>query len=148
MKKLLVLLSSLFIFAGLFTGCPKEAPQTTLTEEEEYTNFYNKIAAHTWVCATLNSPAFSEYSEARLEKYGTGDSEDISLYGKLKNDNSVQRIGSVLNKKDSSVIKINSSEWKRITTDQTFIVKIISNNTINVIITFEDNTIELNFTMI
>ncbi len=49
MKKLLVLLSSLFIFAGLFTGCPKEAPQTTLTEEEEYTNFYNKIAAHTWV---------------------------------------------------------------------------------------------------
>ena len=49
MKKLLVLLSSLFIFASLFTGCPKEAPQTTLTEEEEYTNFYNKIAAHTWV---------------------------------------------------------------------------------------------------
>ena len=49
MKKLLVLLSSLLIFAGLFTGCPKEAPQTTLTEEEEYEIFYNKIAAHTWV---------------------------------------------------------------------------------------------------
>lgn len=57
MKKLLVLLSSLFIFANLFTACGNTSNTPELTEEEEYTNFYNKIAAHTWVASNLNMDA-------------------------------------------------------------------------------------------
>ena len=112
MKKLLVLLSSLLIFAGLFTGCPKEAPQTTLTEEEEYTNFYNKIAAHTWV--DNNVPVVVEGMTVTENKIYESGNEIKWVFKFINGADTETNDGSLLKKNMSE----NSREWHRITSNK------------------------------
>jgi hypothetical protein len=145
MKKLLVLLSSLFIFAGLFTGCPKEAPQTTLTEEEEYTNFYNKIAAHTWVDNNTYT-----YGEISISNNKIQEDAQFNLIRWTMDyvENGVPGNGSntVLKKDDLSKIeRFNANKYKYNSSKNVYFIMELKNNKLYVEYQFQEASFNMEF---
>ena len=147
MKKLLVLLSSLLIFAGLFTGCPKEAPQTTLTEEEEYEIFYNKIAAYTWVDNNTYTYGEISFSNNKIQE-----DKQFNLISWTMDyiENGVPGNGSntILKKDDLSKIeRFNANKYKYIisSTNVYFIME-LKNNKLYVEYQFQEDSFNMEFT--
>ena len=142
-EKLLPVITSLLIFAGLFTACGNKANTPELTEEEEYEIFYNKIAAHDWIEDCDYDYTSFEYNKFYLRNNVAG--EDISLYGKKKSDNQIERLGFIFTKDKNYETKISSNKWQGRNCSIEFIndnkIKLIENTTqyIGEIILIPDN---------
>lgn len=112
MKKLLPLITSLLIFAGIFTACGNNANTPELTEEEEYEIFYNKIAAYTWV--DNNVPVTVEGMEVIENKIYESGNEIKWVFKYINGSKTETNDGSILKKNMNDNIR----EWHRITSNK------------------------------
>lgn len=149
MKKLLPVITSLLIFAALFTACGNNANTPELTEEEEYTNFYNKIAAHTWVDNNVDF-TFSSYDSMKVIKKLnlSEDSNIIKLYSYDNSNNLLGEAREILFKDFSNNLyrKITSNKWIDDTvSSETWTIELKSNNSLSILFNWDGDIYTMNF---
>ena len=146
MKKLLPVITSLLIFAGLFTACGNNANTPELTEEEEYTNFYNKIAAHIWVDNNTYT-----YGEISLSNNKIQEDAQFNLIRWTMDyvENGVPGNGSntVLKKDDLSRIeRFNANRYKYNSSTNVYFILELKNNKLYVEYQFQEDSFNMEFT--